>query len=130
MARAYTVGTVALALETPNKWVDNVLSHHSLAGIVQGRQGVSRRVSLEGVLQLGIAMLAIEELSIPTPDALQLAGAIIEADGHYRTPSGLTIQLELSRFRADLEARLARAVEVAPVPRRGRPPSNKTGRLE
>ena len=51
MARAYTVGTAALALDVPTKWLDNVLSHHSVPGVVQERQGVSRKVSLEGVLR-------------------------------------------------------------------------------
>lgn len=132
MARAYTVGTVALALETPAKWIDNALSHHSLTGIVQHRQGILRRVSLEGVLQLAIGMLLIHELSIPAATAFRIAAALNEQEGSYRTPGGVAIELDLSRLRADLESRLARAVEIAPVPRRGRPPSpsSKTGRLE
>ena len=130
MARAYTVGTVALALETSPKWIDNALSHHSLGGIVQERQGVLRRVSIEGVLQLAVGMLLIQELRVPASTAFHVAATLNEADGHYRTPGGLTLQIDLARLRSDVESRLARAVEIAPVPKRGRPPFSKTGRLE
>ncbi len=130
MARAYTVGTVALALETPAKWVDNVLSHHSVPGVTQDRQGIARRVSLEGVLQLAIGMLLIQELSITLSTALRLAAAITSQDGRYLTAGGLSLQLDLPHFKANVERRLAQAVEIAPVPRRGRPPSSKTGRPE
>src|SRR5688572_14501512 len=121
MARAYTVGTVALALAIPTKWVDNVLSHHRLTGVVQRRQGVSRKVSLEGVLQLAIAIRLAQDLGLPTHDALRLASALITTAGQYRTPAGITVQLDLAGIRADLEAHLAQAVEIAPIPRRGRP---------
>lgn len=130
MARAYTVGTVALALEISTKWIDNVLSHHTLTGVAQERQGISRKVTLEAVLQLGVAILLMEDLGLPTANALKLASAINKTDGHYLTPAGTGIHLELGKIRSDLEARLARAVEIAPVPRRGRPASSKTGRLD
>lgn len=122
MARAYTVGTVALALAIPKKWVDNVLSHHTLAGVIQQRQGVSRRVSLDGVLQLALAVHLIQDLQVPTPNALHLAAMLTESGGHHRTRTGIGIDLDLPRIRADLEARLAEAVEITPIPRRGRPP--------
>ena len=135
MARAYTVATVALALEIPAKWIDNVLSHHSVPGVARKRQGVSRRVSLEGVLQLGIANLFMQELGLHTANALNLAAVITRAEGQYRTPAGLSLQLDLLAIRSDFEARLGDAVEIAPIPRRGRPPrppptSSKTGRLD
>jgi hypothetical protein len=130
VARAYTVGTVALALGTPVKWVDNALSHHSIPGVTQERQGIARHVSLEGVLHLAIGMLLIQELSITLSTALRLASAITSQDGQYLTAGGLSLRLDLPRFKANIERRLAQAVEIAPVPRRGRPPSSKTGRLE
>lgn len=135
MARAYTVGTAALALDVPAKWLDNVLSHFQVPGVSQERQGISRKVSLEGVLHLALALSLIDELEIPTANALRLAGTISQAGGQHRTGSGITIGLDLSTIRAGLEARLAQAVEIAPVPRRGRPPSpnrtpSKTGRLD
>jgi hypothetical protein len=136
MARAYTVGTVALALNVPGKWIDNVLSHHPVAGVTQRRQGVARKVSPEGMLQLSLAIILIEDLEIPTAPALRLAESMSDADGNLQTASGLRINIDLPAIRAALESRLAQAVEIAPVPRRGRPPQSasravkqKTGRL-
>jgi hypothetical protein len=133
MARAYTVGTVALALTISTKWIDNVLSHHTLAGVVQQRQGVARKVSIDGVLQLALAILLIQDLGLPTTNALRLAAGLVQTGGTHRTTAGISMQLDLGRMRTDLDTRLAQAVEIAPVPRRGRPPRpppSKTGRLD
>jgi hypothetical protein len=136
MARAYTVGTAALALDIPAKWLDNVLSHFQIPGVTQERQGISRKVSLEAVLRLALSLNLIDDLEIPTANALRLASTLIQTGGQHRTDSGVTISLDLSTIRAGLEASLAQAVEIAPVPRRGRPPGpnrtppRKTGRLD
>lgn len=135
MARAYTVGTVALALDVTAKWIDNILSHHTVRGVAQERQGVSRKVSLEGLLQLALAIILIKDLEIPTSSALNLANTLSDTGGSLKTPAGISIDLDLAAIRAQLDTRLAQAVEIAPVPRRGRPsrsatrPSSKTGRL-
>lgn len=122
MARAYTVGAVALALDVTAKWIDNVLSHHTVRGVAQERQGVSRKVTLEGLLQLALAIILIEDLEIPTSSALSLANTLTDSGGSVKTPAGISIDLDLAAIRARLETRLAQAVEIAPVPRRGRPP--------
>lgn len=136
MARAYTVGTVALTLAVPAKWVDNLLSHHRVSGVVQERQGVSRKVTMEGLLQLAVTVSLIQELEIPAANALYLASSLAKSGGSYNTQGGITITLDLDVIRANLETRLAQAVEIAPVPTRGRPPHSttpppsKTGRLD
>jgi hypothetical protein len=122
MARAYTVGTVALALSVPKKWVDNVLSHYAVGGVAQEHQGVSRKVSLDAVLQLALAAKLIQDLQVPTPNALRLATMLTQSGGRHRTNAGISIQLDLLRLHAALEARLAEAVEITPIPKRGRPP--------
>ena len=136
MARAYTVGTIALTLGVPVKWVDNLLSHHQVAGVDQERQGVSRKVAPEGLLQLALTARLIDELHIPVGSALTIARGITQTGGRYETATGVTISIDLDRLRRDLETSLAQAVEIAPVPKRGRPTgsaarrSRKTGRLE
>ena len=121
MARAYTVGTIALTLKVTTKWLDNVLSHHRVAGVVQERQGIARRVAFDGLLQLALALRLIHDLHTPTPAALRLAAALTETGGNHTSSSGLTISLDLAKLRSDLESRLVEAVEMTPVPRRGRP---------
>ena len=121
MARAYTVGTVALALDVSPKWLDNILSHHRVPGVVQERQGVSRKVTADGLLQLAIAILLIQDLGIPARSALHIAGTLSAGSGIYRSPSDLNLSVDVPRLREKLETRLAQAVEIAPVPKRGRP---------
>jgi hypothetical protein len=131
MARAYTVATAALALGTSLKWLDNVLSHNQVPGVTQDRQGVSRRLTVDGLVVLALAVLLIQELGVPTPRAIALAEGLAKHEGRHVAREGmLNLELDLAPFRAQLLERLENAVEVAPVPRRGRPPLNKTGRLD
>jgi len=128
--RAYTVATAALALGMPIKWVDNVLSHNKIGGIRHERQGIARRLSIEGLLTLALTALLIHELEVSTSRAIAIAEGIIEANGRHVCSDGLSVEINLPTFQASLLERLDNAVEVAPVPRRGRPPTNKTGRLD
>lgn len=119
--RAYTVATAAVTLRMPAKWVDNVLSHHSIAGVAKARQGIARRLSPNAILNLEVAIRLSNSLSIPTARALELARELTEKTGELSTGKGITITLDLEAIRADLAERLAHAVEIAPLPRRGRP---------
>ena len=130
MPRAYTVATAALALGTSPKWIDNALSHHTVADLTQGRQGVPRRLSIEVLLVLAIALLLTGELGTTLMPAIRIAEELARAPGVFKSATGLSIQLDLDTLRMTLLARLEEAVEVAPLPRRGRPPKNTTGRLE
>ena len=130
MPRAYTVTTAALALEVPAKWVDNILSHHTVPGVDQDRQGVSRKLSIDGLLVLALTTFLIQELGAPASKAIDMAEILLRNEGHYESPRGLSLILDLSAFQTNLLERLENAVEMAPVPRRGRPAANKTGRLD
>ena len=130
MARAYTIATAALALGTSVKWLDNVLSHNRVSGVAQERQGISRRLTVEGLLVLALTVLLIQELGLPTPKAIVLAEDLVKNEGRYMAQQGLTVALDLPSFRIRLLENLENAVEIAPVPKRGRPPGNKTGRLD
>ena len=130
MARAYTIATAALALGTSVKWLDNVLSHNRVSGVAQERQGISRRLTVEGLLVLALTVLFIQELGLPTPKAIVLAEDLVKNEGRYMAQQGLTVALDLPSFRIRLLENLENAVEIAPVPKRGRPPGNKTGRLD
>jgi hypothetical protein len=114
----------------PIKWLDNILSHHRVSGVVQERQGISRRLTVEGLLVLALVVLLIQELGLPAPRAIGIAEDLANKEGRYFTRQGLGLAIDLASFRARLLERLENAVEVAPIPRRGRPPENKTGRLD
>lgn len=128
MSRAYTVATAALALKVGPKWIDNALSHHSVPGVVQERQGVRRRLSEEALLILAIALHLIDNLGATLAHALPIAHSLARL-GHHSASNELSISIDLTTIRAQLQARLEAAIEVAPVPRRGRPPK-QTGRLD
>lgn len=129
MPRAYTVATAALALGVSGKWIDNVLSHNKVPGIRQERQGIARRLSVEGLLVLAVTTLLIDQLGLPTAKAIIVAEEIVKGSGRYLAGE-LSIGLDLTMFQARLLEELESAVEIAPIPRRGRPPANKTGRLD
>lgn len=129
MPRAYTIATAALALGTSVKWLDNVLSHNRVPGVAQERQGISRRLTVEALLILALAVLLIQELGLPTSKAITLAEGLTRNDGRYSAHQGLNLNLDLASFRLQLLERLENAVEIAPIPKRGRPTLNKTGRL-
>ena len=130
MARAYTIATAALTLEIPVKWLDNTLSHIKIPGVRQEKQGVARRITIEGLLVLSIAALLINELGLSLSQAARMAETLASNNGVYASPGGVGIQLDLEGLRFKLLERLEHAVEVAPIPKRGRPPKNKTGRLD
>ena len=129
MPRAYTIATAAVALRTSIKWLDNVLSHYDVSGVMQKHQGVSRRFTVEGLVVLALAALLIQELGLTTPRAIAVAEDLAKNQGRFAASRGLNLVLDISSFRAELLDRLESAVEIAPVPRRGRPPKTRTGRL-
>jgi hypothetical protein len=127
--RAYTIATAALALDASPKWLDNILSHYKLSGVIQERQGVARRITIDGLLTLSVTQLLTVELGLTVSQALQTAGELIAGEGAF-TSGSLKLELDLVELRTRLISQLESAVEVAPLPRRGRPPRNTTGRLD
>jgi len=130
MARAYTIATAALTLEVPAKWLDNTFSHIKIPGVRQEKQGVARRITIDGLLILSIAALLIDQLGVSLSRAVRMAETLASNNGVYTSPGGVGIQLDLEGLRFRLLERLEHAVEVTPIPKRGRPPKNKTGRLD
>ena len=118
--RGYTVVASAVALGVDYKWLDNLLSHFSVAGVRQSRQGVSRTLSYAALREITIALQLTSELSAPLPRALEWAPNL--AEGNEIRVGNLRFSADLPRLDAWLTERLAYAVEVAPTPRRGRPP--------
>ena len=130
MARGYTIAAAALALQVPIKWLDNALSHHKVAGVHQEKQGVARRLTIEGLLRLAVATILVRELGMTLPNAIEIAEVVTHSDGHFTSSGGVRLELDLKTLRTMLLARLEHAVEIAPISKRGRPPKNKTGRLD
>lgn len=123
--RAYTVAATAVALAMPRKWVDNTLSHFDVPGVRQSRQGVSRKLSPRAVLILAIGLRLVRALGVPMHIALQLAARLAKPGGaepRIEVAGGVWLEMDVAPVATDIEARLAQAVELTPIPRRGRPP--------
>jgi hypothetical protein len=82
------------------------------------------------LLVLALAVLLIQELDLTTSKAIEVAEDLAKNEGRYVARQGLNLELDLSSFQTHLLERLDNAVEIAPVPKRGRPRRNKTGRLD
>src|ERR1051325_6863163 len=130
MARAYTVATAALALNVPIKWLDNTLSHVPVQGVSQSRQGIARKLSVESLTILAIAIAIIRDLDSPVRNAVEIATQLIRLGGTVTLASGITVNVDIQDTASRLLDHLEHAVEIAPLPRRGRPPLKTTGRLD
>jgi hypothetical protein len=121
--RAYTIAATAVALGVNSKWVDNILSHHHVPGVHQARQGIARRVTPAALLVLDVTLILARSLGMPLPQALETARRLVHAREGDITLSGGSIQIraDVKSLTNDLNARLERAVEMTPTPRRGRP---------
>ena len=124
--RAYTVATAAVTLRVPAKWIDNVLSHNVVPGVAGSRQGVARRLTPQGILNLEVAIRLRDALSVPVARALELAATVVRDKGDMPAGKGITLTLDIEMIQADLAVRLAHAVEIAPLPRRGRPAKGRS----
>jgi len=130
MSRAYTVATAALALDVPAKWLDNTLSHFNVQGVTQSRQGIPRRLPIESLTILAIAVSLVRALDTPVQRAIDLATELTRSNGTIALPGDIQINIDVKHTTDLLLGRLEHAVEIAPLPRRGRPPQKTTGRLE
>lgn len=120
----YTTATAAAALDVSPKWLDNLLSHNQLQGFPKESQGVARRLPLTALLVISLAREFIDTTGLSAPAALRLAARLLNSRGQNATISPLfTIAVNTDALQNTLLHKLARAVETAPTPRRGRPPT-------
>ena len=120
---SYNTATVASALGVTPKWLDNLLSHNDLDGAERASQGVARRLSFATVTVLSLAKELIDAVGIKAPTAIELASQLLNsASGEFIVSPRLNIKVQADSLQADVLDALARAVEIAPSPRRGRPP--------
>jgi hypothetical protein len=125
LPRAYTVAAVAVTLGVSNKWLDNVLSHHRIPGVVQGTQGVSRRLTPQAIVLLELAVRITNAVGSSIGKALSLAGAAVQQGPGIVTlelGGSLQLSMDLDAVTGHVYSRMAEAVELTPVRRRGRPP--------
>lgn len=122
--RSYDVAVASLAIGAPRKWTDNVISQHSLPDVISERRGVARRITHPGLVRLALVRELQMELGIGVADALKVADDVLrQGSGGVHRAGALTLQVDLEALERRLARHLAEALESAPAPRRGRPPS-------
>lgn len=129
--QTFTTATAAIALGIKAKALDNLLSRSFHGLLPRGRRGRARRVPMDVLELVTLALLLKRDLGIPTPNAVELARAIRRAPhGEIGVGSLAVLHFDITRLHEMLERALADALETFAPPRRGRPRRNETGRLD
>ena len=77
---------------------------------------------IDAIRQIVLSRRLVHDFGLTIERAAALANSLLSNGGEVQGSSGLTIRLELSAFNADIDRRLAEAVEAVVLARRGRPP--------
>jgi hypothetical protein len=120
--RLYSVAVASVAIRAPEKWTDNLLAHHKLAGVQSKARGVARGISWPALVHMGLAREIHIRLNCSVRDAITFASALLAAPDHLIAAGPhLTVGFEREPFEHELHRHLVDALESAPRPRRGRP---------
>ena len=117
--RAVTSDTAAAVLGVSRRQLDNALSRIGSAAIDIGRQGVSRRIPINRLPVLFLAIELTARTGLPVRRAYQVASALVAGD--FAPGPYLRVEVDLDRIRRTIEERLAVAIETTVTPVRGRP---------
>jgi hypothetical protein len=121
--RSYSVAIASLAIDAPQKWTDNLLSHHSISAVVAECRGVARKIPHHALLQLALIRQLNTELHLGVRDAVRMADRLRkEGEGEDRLDLGvLHLSVDRIALAHRVERRLRDALESAPALPRGRP---------
>ena len=125
MARSYHVEIARFAADTDQKWVDNLLSRFDVPGVDSSKQGLSRRISDQGVYYIALIRALTLELEVSTSKAVQLAGQLFTVPGGLVVAEDLELVFDRTAFERRIDARIVEAVESIAPARRGRPPKKR-----
>lgn len=117
---------MALAIGVQVKWLDNLLSHHALPGVVRSSQGVPRRLAQDGMVAIEICRILVMDFGIPSSRAAAIATELLERKASrplvLRLSPEITLAVDLPQLEQRLQRAVLDAIDVVPRPRRGRPP--------
>jgi len=128
LARFYHVDIARFAANAELKWVDNLLSHFDVPGVESARQGMARRISTDGIYHISLVRLLNRELGVSVSAAVSLAAQLLDTEaGRLPIGRGLGLELDVGRFRREVDSAIAEGVESLEPARRGRPPRPTPG---
>ena len=120
----YSIRIVALAVGTTAKWVDNLVTSHSLPGVRRRTRGVTRLVDNAGLGAIAICHALVNDLRIPVANAIELACQAAESQhqlSRLTLLSGLVVEIPVEAIVRRTRERLVDAIEATSHIRRGRP---------
>jgi hypothetical protein len=91
-------------------------------GVLHEKQGIQRQVTPIGLLTLEIALGLGRSMNVPIGRALEMSNRLIEAKGgEVAFAPSLKLRADVESISRQLNNRLERALEMTPIPKRGRP---------
>ncbi len=123
MPRSYHIEIAQHAADTDKKWIDNLLSHFDVRGVARARQGVPRRISMEGIYHIALIRRLNHGLGVSVAAAVPLAARLLEdQDGRTIVAPSLELRLDIGALQRRVARLVEEASEMSAPARRGRPP--------
>jgi hypothetical protein len=122
--KTLSTDTSAATLGVDRKTLDNVLAREARLLITKGSRGRSRRISIDLLHQIALAMVLNRDLGVSMQTGLELASRILQSPSHSVSVGSLgTLTFDALRLRKALELSVDEALESVPERPRGRPRS-------
>ena len=77
--RLYSVAVASVAIDAPEKWTDNLIAHHGLAGVQSRARGVARGISWPALVHIALTRELHIRIGCSVRDAASFAAAILAA---------------------------------------------------
>ena len=119
-----TTATAAATLGVDTRVLDNILSREASHLVPSGVRGRSRRISVQVLELVAVALVLKRDLGIPIARGLDLAAKLGESVAG-EIPFGRfgTLRFSFNPLRSAMQQSIADIVEQTVPPERGRPPS-------
>ncbi|MFI5244191.1 MAG: hypothetical protein ACHQQR_03120 [Gemmatimonadales bacterium] len=122
--RTLSTDVSATALGVDRKILDNVLAREGRSLIGAGSRGRRRRISVETLERVAIALILNRDVGVSIAKGLELAERVLEAPGTPLTLGPLSsLAFDVPSLRGALESSIVEALESVAEPTRGRPRS-------
>jgi len=120
--RTLSTHAAAAALGVDRKQIDNVLAREGKALVSEGRRGKSRRIPVDVLERIAIALILARDLGVAISKGLELAGRLVQ-NRNAPVPIGSlgTFSFDVATLRRKLEGAVDEALESVVEPPRGRP---------
>lgn len=123
--KTLSTDTAAAALGIDRKMLDNMLAREGRSLIGDGSRGRSRRISVDALERIAVALIFNRDLGVSIAKGLALAEQVVDSPSSQVIVGSLsTLTFDLPRLRKALERSIDEALESVAERTRGRPPGS------